>query len=86
MKITLDKPLLFDHICDGPYRADVANLSRSVIIESADPDEARGHTMHHHGSAGSISDAEFRHLAKRGVPGRTASIFIKCAIRCPEPR
>jgi len=69
-KITVDRPLAFDHICDGPYRAEVANLSRNVIVESADPDGVRGHTMYHHGSAGAISYAEFRHLGKRGVLGR----------------
>ncbi len=69
-RITVDQPLVFDHICDGPYRADVANLSRNVIVESADPDAVRGHTMYHHGSAGAISYAEFRHLGKPGILGR----------------
>ena len=68
--VTLDTPLQFDHVCDGEYRGDVANLSRNVVVESADPDRARGHTMYHRGSAGSISYAEFRHLGKPGVLGR----------------
>jgi len=68
--IMLDKPADFDHTCDGPYRGEVANLSRNVIIESADPGGVRGHTMYHWGSAGSISYAEFRRLGKRGVLGR----------------
>lgn len=69
-RVTLDRPLGFDHVCDGAYRGDVANLSRNVVIESADPDKARGHTMYHRDSAGSIGYAEFRHLGKPGVLGR----------------
>lgn len=68
--ITLDRPLEYDHVCEGVYRGDVANLSRNVVVESADPDAVRGHTMYHVGSAGSISYAEFRHLGKPGVLGR----------------
>ena len=74
-KITTDQPLAFDHACDGSYRGDVANLSRNVIVESADPEIARGHTMYHHGSAGAISYAEFRHLGKPGVLGRYSIHF-----------
>jgi hypothetical protein len=69
-KLTLDRPLGFDHLGDGDYRAEVANLSRNVIVESADPTRGRGHTMYHHGSAGSISYAEFRRLGMPGVLGR----------------
>jgi G8 domain len=68
--ITLDRPLAYDHVCEGPYRGDVANLSRNVVVESADPARARGHTMYHRHSAGAISYAEFRHLGKEGVLGR----------------
>ncbi|MSU77569.1 MAG: hypothetical protein EXS16_05670 [Gemmataceae bacterium] len=70
MKITLDKALAYDHLGTGEFRAEVANLSRNVTVESADPAGIRGHTMYHHGSAGSISYAEFRHLGKAGVLGR----------------
>jgi G8 domain len=56
-KVTLDQPLKFDHEGDGDYRAEVANLSRNVVVESA-KDDAHGHTMYHHGSAGSIAYAE----------------------------
>jgi hypothetical protein len=69
-KLTLNKPLEFDHQADGLYRGEVANLSRNVIVESADPTGERGHTMYHRGSAGAISYAEFRHLGKEGVLGR----------------
>src|SRR5262249_46538255 len=31
-KIVLDKPLEFDHLGDGDYRAEVANLSRNVVV------------------------------------------------------
>lgn len=70
LKISLDKALAYDHLGTGEFRAEVANLSRNVTIESADPAGIRGHTMYHHGSAGSISYAEFRHLGKAGVLGR----------------
>jgi hypothetical protein len=74
-KIVLDAPLAYDHICEGEFRGDVANLSRNVVIESAEPEVARGHTMYHHGSAGSVSYTEFRHLGKRGVLGRYSLHF-----------
>jgi hypothetical protein len=70
-RVVLDKPLSFDHLGEGDYRGEVANLSRNVVVESADP-EVRGHTMYHRNSAGSISYAEFRHLGKQGVLGRYA--------------
>ncbi len=69
-RLELDRPLQFDHVAEGVYRGDVANLSRNVIVESADPDGVRGHTMYHRDSAGAISHAEFRHLGKPGVLGR----------------
>jgi hypothetical protein len=69
-KLTLDKPLQYEHLAKGDYRAEVANLSRNVVVESAAPDGERGHTMYHRGSAGSISYAEFRHLGKKDVLGR----------------
>ena len=76
--LTLDKPLSFAHLAEGNYRADVANLSRNVVVESADPQKARGHTMYHRGSRGSISYAEFRHLGKEGVLGRYSLHFHQC--------
>lgn len=68
--LRLDKPLLKSHRSDENGRVEVANLSRNVVIESADPGGVRGHTMYHRGSSGSISYAEFRHLGKEGVLGR----------------
>ncbi len=68
--VSFDKPLEFDHLAAGEYRAEVANLSRNIVIESADPSGVRGHTMYHADSAGSISYAEFRHLGKKGVLGK----------------
>jgi hypothetical protein len=69
-KLTLDKPLAHNHKCQDAYRGEVANLSRNVVVESADPSGPRGHTMYHRNSAGSISYAEFRQLGKPGVLGR----------------
>ena len=45
-RITLDRPVQFAHICNGAYRGEVANLSRNVVVESADL-QRRGHTMYH---------------------------------------
>ncbi|MCA9160746.1 MAG: G8 domain-containing protein, partial [Planctomycetales bacterium] len=68
-RLLIDKPLRLTHR-GGQYSAEVANLSRNVVVESAAPEIQRGHTMYHHGSTGSISYAEFRHLGKEGVLGR----------------
>lgn len=73
--LTLDEPLENEHFGTGEYRSEVANLSRNVVIESADPDGVRGHTMYHRDSTGGISYVEFRHLGKEGVLGRYALHF-----------
>jgi hypothetical protein len=73
--LTLDQPLEVDHLGEGAYRGEVANLSRNVVIESADPAKGRGHTMYHRGSTGSISFAEFRHLGKEGLLGKYSLHF-----------
>ena len=77
VKVTFDKALAFDHLGSGEYRGEVANLSRNVVVESADLAQVahRGHTMYHRHSAGSISYAEFRHLGKEGILGRYAIHF-----------
>ena len=74
-KITLDKPLKNEHFGRGETRSEAANLSRNVIIESADPAGVRGHTLYHRHSRGSISYARFAHLGKEGVLGRYAIHF-----------
>src|SRR5207249_4651771 len=74
-KLTLDRPLDVEHLGEELYQGEVANLSRNVIVESANPKGERGHTMYHRHSAGSISYAEFRHLGKEGVLGRYALHF-----------
>jgi hypothetical protein len=74
----LEQPLKFTHSGEGDYRAEVANLSRNVIVESAHLDGPRGHTMYHRNSAGSISYAEFRHLGKEGVLGKYSIHFHLC--------
>jgi hypothetical protein len=68
--LTLDRPLVYEHLGTGEFRAEVANLSRNVIIESADPEGVRGHTVYHAFSRGGISHAQFAHLGKEGVLGR----------------
>jgi uncharacterized protein (TIGR03067 family) len=69
-RLTVDRPLAYFHRGEGDYRGEVANLSRNVIVESADPASSRGHTMYHKHSAGAISYAEFRHLGKEGLLGK----------------
>lgn len=76
--VTLDRPLGFDHTAEGEFRGEVANLSRNVVIESADPKGARGHTMFHHDAGGSVAYVEFRSLGKRGVLGRYPLHFHQC--------
>lgn len=69
--LTLDQPLDYKHLGAGEFKGEVANLSRNVVVESADPKE-HGHTMYHKGSAGSLTYSEFRQLGKQGVLGRYA--------------
>lgn len=76
--LRLEKPLAFEHYAEGEFRGEVANLSRNVVIESADPAGVRGHTMYHRNSAGSISYAEFRHLGKKDVLGKYAIHYHLC--------
>lgn len=71
----LDQPLKHEHYGDGEFRSEVANLSRNVIVESADPAGIRGHTLYHAFSQGSIGYARFAHLGKEGVLGRYAIHF-----------
>ncbi|CAN5466917.1 hypothetical protein BH11PLA2_BH11PLA2_20840 [soil metagenome] len=68
--LTFDQPLKMNHRCEEMMRCEVANLSRNVVIESAEPTGVRGHTMYHHGSSGGIGYAEFRHLGKEGILGK----------------
>lgn len=76
--VTLDAPLKFEHRASGGFRAEVANLSRNVVVESANPDGVRGHTMYHKHSAGGISYAEFRHLGKENVLGKYPIHYHLC--------
>jgi G8 domain len=74
-RLTLNAPLRNVHFGTGKYRSEVANLSRNVVIESADPDGVRGHTVYHRFSKGGISYARFAHLGKQGLLGRYAVHF-----------
>jgi hypothetical protein len=77
-QIRLDRPLTFSHYADDKYKAEVALLTRNVVVESANPEGVRGHTMFHRHSAGSIGYAEFRHLGKKDVLGRYSLHFHEC--------
>ncbi len=74
-KVTLDAALETEHLGVAETSGEIANLSRNVIVESAEPDKMRGHTMYHKHSAGSISYAEFRHLGKENVLGKYSLHF-----------
>lgn len=74
-KLTLDAPLDHDHLGVGEFRGEVADLTRNVVVESADPAKGRGHTMWHRNSAGGVSYAEFRHLGKENVLGKYSLHF-----------
>jgi hypothetical protein len=77
-EVSLDKALAHTHAGEGDYRGEVANLSRNVVVESADPSGVRGHTMYHKYSSGSIGYAEFRHLGKEGVLGKYPIHYHLC--------
>jgi len=66
-KVMLDQPLKDEHLGSGEYRGEVANLSRNVVVESADPARARGHTMYHRHSAGSIGYAELIYAVQNNI-------------------
>jgi hypothetical protein len=70
--LTLDSPLEYRHAGTGEFLAAAANLSRNVVVESADPQGPRGHTIYHRFSQGGISYARLAHLGKEGVLGRYA--------------
>ncbi len=68
--LTLAAPVAKKHLGIGETRSEVANLSRNIVVESAEPLGTRGHCMYHRGSAGGVSYVEFRELGKKGVLGR----------------
>jgi hypothetical protein len=74
-RLTLDRPLDYHHLGESFRQSEAALLSRNVVIESAQPEGIRGHTMYHRDSAGGISYAEFRHLGKTGLLGKYAIHF-----------
>jgi hypothetical protein len=76
-RITLTEPVEYRHRGTGDYRGEVANLSRNVVIASADRNAA-GHTMYHRHSAGAISYAEFRRLGKEGILGKYPIHYHLC--------
>lgn len=69
-RVELDGALEYGHEGGGDFRCEVANLSRSVVIESANPIGVRGHTMFHLGSAGGMGYVRLADMGKRGVLGR----------------
>ncbi|AGY56722.1 G8 domain-containing protein [Gloeobacter kilaueensis] len=70
--ITLSSALSYDHSGLSGYYPEVANLTRNIVVQSADTSStaARGHTMYHAYSSGSIEYARFDGLGKEGNIGR----------------
>lgn len=73
--VTLNESLKRNHTGSGPFRSEAANLSRNIMIESADPDGVRGHTICHRFSQARIGYARFAHLGKENVLGRYSIHF-----------
>lgn len=67
--VFLRAALKFAHDGAAPTQAEVAVLTRNVLITSKDPTK-RGHTMFHHGAGGAISYAEFRSLGGQAQLGK----------------
>ena len=67
--LQLKTPLQFHHDGINPAQAQVALLTRNVVITSKDP-KLRGHTLFLAGAKGSISYAEFSHLGAKGQLGK----------------
>jgi hypothetical protein len=67
--VSLRSPLRFAHQGLAPTQAEVALLTRNVLITSKIP-TLRGHTKYVYGAKGSISFAEFRNLGAEGVLGK----------------
>ncbi len=74
--IILANPLKCYHSGKEPARADVALLTRNVVITSKDPN-LRGHTMFMENAKGSISYAEFVNLGPQNMLGRYPIHFHK---------
>ncbi|MDB6005437.1 MAG: hypothetical protein JWR15_2424 [Prosthecobacter sp.] len=84
-QVTLDQPLAFEHLAEGAYRGEIANLSRNVIVESADPAKSRGHTMYHRGSSGRSVTRSSATSARWTCWAATASISTLPGTPCAEP-
>jgi len=74
--ITLTDPLRCNHSGTELIRADVALLTRNIVITSKDSN-LRGHTMFMENSTGSISYAEFVNLGAENKLGRYPIHFHK---------
>ena len=72
--ITLVTPLKYRHDGREPAQAQVALLTRNVVITSKKP-ELRGHTRFVEGAKGSISYAEFSYLGAKGELGKYPIYF-----------
>jgi len=70
-EILLDRAVLFGHDAAADTVAEVALLTRNVVVASKYPGQTmQGHTMYLSGASGGIGYAEFRDLGNFGCLGR----------------
>ncbi len=67
--VTLQSPLKFEHDGTAPTQAEVADLTRNIVVTSANPSVHAQGTMFLRGAKGGISYAEFSHLGGQGILG-----------------
>ena len=68
--LTLKNPVMYQHDGIAPAQAEVALLTRNVLITSKYGEGRRSHTMYMYNSSGSLSYAEFSKLGPTNILGR----------------
>lgn len=68
--ITLSQPLRFEHDGGAPTQAEVADLTRNVVVTSLNPQVHAVGVMFMYGAMGGISYAEFSHLGGLSLLGK----------------
>jgi len=68
--VTLQTPLKYEHDGTAPTQAEVADLTRNIVVTSANPSFHAQGPMFLAGAKGGISYAEFSHLGAQGIVGQ----------------
>ncbi len=84
--LTLDQPLAHPHESRGDYRGEVANLSRNVVIESADPMRTAGTPCITAARKDPSRTPSFVTWARKACWASTASTSTWPATRCADHR